>query len=93
MVVARRNLLNCLPMNILIENSETFEYLNLEGKWTKNPRDAKSFAGTEVAFRVAKREAIGRFSIVCHIPQTNQFINLNHGRGQGLPEAEEVSIA
>jgi hypothetical protein len=80
-------------MNILIENPETLEYLNPAGKWTKNPRDAKSFSGTEAAFRVAKREAIGCFSIVCHIPETNQLINLNYRRGRGLPEAGEVRAA
>ena len=72
-------------MNILIENSETVEYLNNTGQWTKNPLEGRHFPATETAFQAAKREAIGRFNIVCHIPMTNQFINLNHGRGQGLP--------
>ncbi len=72
-------------MNILIENSDTSEYLINAGQWTKNPREGKCFPATRMAFRVAKLEAIGRFNIVCHIPQTNQFINLDHGRGAGLP--------
>ncbi|HTY86205.1 MAG TPA: hypothetical protein VMB80_01965 [Candidatus Acidoferrum sp.] len=80
-------------MNILIENPETLEYLNPTGNWTKNPREGKSFPATEVAFRAARGEAIGRFTIVCHIPQTNQFINLNHGRGQGAPETGEARAA
>jgi len=84
-VVARGNLLRCLPMNILIENEATLEYLASGGKWTKNPSEGKSFPATRPAFRAAKQEAIGRFNIVCHIPQTNQFINLDHGRGAGLP--------
>jgi len=78
-------------MNILIENAETLEYLNAAGKWTKNPMEAKSFAKTEIAFRAARLEAIGRFTIVFHISQTNQFINLNHGRGQGLPEISQAN--
>jgi hypothetical protein len=70
-------------MNILIENSDTFEYLTSEGQWTKNPRDGKCYPATKIAFRAAKQEAVGKFNIVCHIPKTNQFINLDHGRGAG----------
>jgi hypothetical protein len=75
-------------MNILIENDETFEYLINAGQWTKNPLDGKCFPATRTAFRVAKLEAVGRFNIVCHIPQTNQFINLDHGRGTGPSVAD-----
>ena len=71
-------------MNILIENQDTLEYLTNAGQWTKNPLAGKSFPATRTAFRVAKLEAIGKFNIVCHIPATHQFINLDHGRGQGL---------
>ncbi|HVU09109.1 MAG TPA: hypothetical protein VHG89_11255 [Verrucomicrobiae bacterium] len=73
-------------MNILIENDDTLEYLTETGQWTKNPRDGKHFPATTIAFRAAKQEAVGRFNIVCHIPETNQFINLNHGRGKGFPD-------
>ena len=72
-------------MHILIENSDTFEYLAPAGQWTKNPLNGKRFPATRIAFRAAKEEAIGKFNIVCHIPETNQFINLDHGRGAGLP--------
>jgi hypothetical protein len=72
-------------MNILIENNDTLEYLTSEGQWTKNPQDGKRYPATRIAFRAAKLEAIGKFNIVCHIPQTNQFINMDHGRGTGLP--------
>ena len=41
------------------------------------------FPVTEAAFETAKHEAIGKFNTVCHIPQTNQFINLDHGKGRG----------
>jgi len=75
-------------MNILVENIETLEYLTDAGQWTKNPLKGKHFAATTIAFRAAEHEPIGRFNIVCHIPQTNQFINLDHGRGKG---AEVVS--
>jgi len=84
-VVVPRGLLSCPPMNILIENQDTLEYLSGEGQWTKNPRDGRSFPATKIAFQAAKHEAIGKFNIVCHIPQTDQFINLDHGRGKGLP--------
>ena len=72
-------------MNILIENNETLEYLTADGDWTKNPHAGRCFRKTEAAFQIAKQEAIGRFNIVCHIPATNQFINLDHGRGKGSP--------
>jgi hypothetical protein len=78
-------------MNILIENNETLEYLTNGGQWTKNPCDGRFFPATEVAFRAAKCEAIGKFNIVCHIPATNQFVNLDHGRGKGLPAETSVS--
>ena len=73
-------------MNILIENNDTLEYLTTTGQWAKNPLNGKSYPATRMAFRAAKLEAIGKFNIVCHIPETNQFINLDHGRGAGLPE-------
>jgi hypothetical protein len=70
-------------MNILIEDAETLEYLTSDGRWTKNVADGKTFRATEAAFEVAKSEPIRRFNIVCYIPQTRQFINLDHGRGKG----------
>jgi hypothetical protein len=74
-------------MNILIENSDTLEYLMPTGQWTKNPLVGKSFPTTRTALRMAKQEAIGRFNIVCHIPSSNQFVNLDHGRGTGQQDA------
>jgi hypothetical protein len=73
-------------MHILIEKPETLEYLKPTGGWTKNPLDGKYFPSTRLAVRAAKQEAIGRFTIVWYIPKTNQFVNLNHGRGTGAPE-------
>ena len=73
-------------MNILIENYETLEYLTAAGQWTKNPREGRCFPATAAASQFAKREPIGKFNIVCHIPATNQFINLDHGRGKGVPD-------
>jgi len=70
-------------MNILVENNETLEYLTETGQWTKNPLKGRQFTATTIAFEAAKHEPIGRFTVVCHIPQTNQFINLDHGRGKG----------
>ncbi len=74
-------------MNILIEDAEKLEYLTGENQWTKNAAEGKSFEATETAFAVAKKEPIGRFNIVFYIPQTKQFVNLDHGRGKGLVEA------
>jgi hypothetical protein len=74
-------------MNILIENNDTHEFLTSTGTWSQNPLDGKLFPATATAFRAAKKEAIGKFNIVFHIPQTNQFVNLNHGRGAGAPGA------
>lgn len=72
-------------MNIMIENCDTLEYLTGAGRWTKNPLEGRCFPATMAALQVAKREAIGKFTVVCHIPETDQFINLDHGRGKGLP--------
>lgn len=73
-------------MNILIENPETHQYLNLNGGWETDPQAGRGFRTSLAAMQLAKREAIGRFNIVGHIPQTNQFVNLDSGRGKGLPE-------
>ena len=82
-----RNLLDCLPMNIMIEDAESLEYLTKDNHWTKNPADGRPFPKIIAAFDVAKKELMGRFNIVGYIPETRQFINLNHGRGRGLPQA------
>ncbi len=78
-------------MNILIENEETLEYLTDENNWSKNPLKGKHFRSSRLAFRTAKLETVGRFNIVCHIPGTNQFVNLDHGKGAGNPVKEEVA--
>ena len=74
-------------MHIMIENAENSEYLTSENLWTKIPADARLFSKIIAAFDVAKKEAIGRFNIVGYIPETKQFVNLNHGRGRGFSEA------
>src|ERR1700690_2271827 len=74
-------------MNILIEDAETLEYLTSDNKWTKKASEGKNFGATEVAYNVAKKEPIGKFNIVFYIPQTKQFINMDHGRGKGSVEA------
>ena len=79
-------LLGCQSMNILIENADSLEYLAADSRWTKTAADGKRFPKTGAAFDAAKKEAIGKFNIVGYITETRQFINLNHGRGRGLPE-------
>jgi hypothetical protein len=68
-------------MTILIENAETKEYFTTTGKWTKNADAGKNFLATVAAFEVAKLETIREFNIVCYIPQSKQFINMDHGQG------------
>jgi hypothetical protein len=80
-------------LNILIENNDTLEYLTSAGQWTKNPLNGKCYPATRMAFRAAKLEAIGKFNIVSYIVETNQFINLDHGRGAGSPEVAAESPA
>jgi hypothetical protein len=70
-------------MNILIENNETNEYLTEQGDWTRNPLKGKIFNATAVAFRAARQEPLRKFNIVFHLPQNNQFVNLDHGHGKG----------
>jgi len=73
-------------MSILIENDTTLEYLSSAGKWTVNPKAAKRFRMKDEAFEVATQESVGKFTIVLHIPETNQFVNLDHGKGKGAPQ-------
>src|SRR5664279_4016537 len=90
MLVVRGNVLTSPFMNILIEDAETLEYFTSDNKWTKKVSEGKNFGATEAAFAVAKKEPIGKFNIVFYIPQTQQFINMDHGRGKGLAEAGTV---
>lgn len=71
-------------MNILIEDAESLKYLAGNGEWTKNVAEGKRFGATGTAFDFAKLEPIGKFNIVCYIPETEQFLNLNHGRGKSV---------
>ncbi len=80
------HLLRWRSMNIMIENADSLEYLTVDNHWTKIAADGKHFPRTGAAFDVAKKEAIGKFNIVGYVPETRQLINLNHGRGRGLPE-------
>lgn len=73
-------------MHILIENPDTLEYFKATGAWTKLPLDGKYFPNTRAAVRVARHEPMGRFNVVCFMPKTNQFVNLDHGRGTGTAE-------
>jgi hypothetical protein len=73
-------------MNILIEDAEKLEYLTSSNLWTKNAAEGKNFGATGTALEFAKQEPMGRFNIVCYIPQSKQLINMDHGRGKGLVE-------
>jgi hypothetical protein len=77
-------------MNILIEDAEKLEYLTSSNQWTKNVVKGKDFGATGAAFAVARSEPMGKFNIVGYFAETKQFINLNHGKGKGLPEAVAV---
>jgi hypothetical protein len=90
MLAVPENLLGSPFMNILIEDAEKLEYLTSNGQWSKNAADGRSFGATGAAFAVAKGELVRKFNIVCYIPQTRQFINLDHGRGKGVPEPSTV---
>ena len=90
MLVIRESVIASESMNILIEDAETLQYLTSNSQWTKNASEGKDFGATETAFQAAKKEPIGRFNIVFYIPQTRQFINMDHGRGKGLAEAGPV---
>ena len=71
----------------MIENADSLEYLTVDNHWSKIAAEGKHFPRTGAAFDVAKKEAIGKFNIVGYVPETRQFINLNHGRGRGVAEA------
>ena len=87
MRAAPADLLKFPSMNILIENADSLEYLTSTNLWTKKAADGKRFGATGTAFEAAKKELIGKFNIVAYIPETRQFINLEHGRGKGAAEA------
>ena len=78
-------------MHILIENQETLKYLTDTHQWSENPLKGKQFPSSRSAFRAAKLEVIGKFNIVCYIPETKQFINLDHGQGTQKSAMAEVN--
>jgi len=71
-------------MIILIENAESFKYLNSKSEWTSNAIEAMTFPSTHIAFAAAKKEAIGKFNIVGYVAETKQLVNMDHGRGKGV---------
>jgi hypothetical protein len=73
-------------MNIMIEDSESLKFFTGEGHWTKNVSEGKIYSGIALAFRAGKQEPMGKFNVVGYIPETRQFINLDHGRGKGVSE-------
>jgi hypothetical protein len=91
MLAVRANVLSLSSMNILIENSDSLEYLSGNGEWTKNVAKGKNFGATGLAFKAAKQEPIGKFNIVAYIVESKQFINLNHGRGKGNAETGDAT--
>ena len=84
MLVVWKNVVASPFMNILIEDAETLEYFTNDNKWTKKVSEGKNFGATEAAYDAAKKAPINKFNIVSYITQTEQFINLDHGRGKGL---------
>jgi len=73
-------------MNIIIEDAESLKFFAGEGRWTQNVAESRRYAGTAVAFKVAKLEPVGKFNVVGYFTATKQFINLDHGRGKGAAE-------
>jgi hypothetical protein len=90
MRVVQVNVVKWLFMNILIEDAEKLEYLTSNNQWTKNAAEGKDFGTTGTAFACAKNEPMGKFNIVAYIARSKQFINMDHGRGKGSPEASAV---
>lgn len=70
-------------VTILIEDAITRQYLATDGRWTKKPGEGASFASTRAACAAAKREPIGKFNIVRYFGDTEQFVNMDYGSGQG----------
>jgi hypothetical protein len=80
-------------MNILIEDAEKLEYLTSSNLWTKNAAEGKDFGATGTAYAVAKKEPIGRFTIVAYIAESKQLINMDSGRGKGITEADPALVS
>jgi hypothetical protein len=77
-------------MNILIENTESQEFLASDGRWTKKSSEGATFATTRDALTAAKKEPIGKFNIVGQFGGSEQFFNLDCGKGKGAPSGPPV---
>jgi hypothetical protein len=73
-------------MNIFIEDADSQKFFTSAGLWSKTVTEGKPFAGTALAFKAAKQEAVGKFNIVGYVAETKQLINLDSGRGKGAME-------
>ena len=76
-------MLRWVPMKILIEDAESLKYFTGEGQWSKAASEGQCFTEANQAMQAAKQARIGKFNIVAFIPDNNQLVNLNHGRGKG----------
>jgi hypothetical protein len=65
-------------MRLLLENSETQEFLTPFGKWSKNPLEGKIFGSITVALRSPSHDAIEKFNLIFLDPQANQYLKLNY---------------
>jgi hypothetical protein len=90
MLAVLENLIGWRLMKILIEDAETLQYLTPSGQWTQSVAKGRSFATTRAAFDEARKEPIHRFNVVLSVPDSAQLINLDHGRGKGVPEVSPV---
>lgn len=68
-------------MKILIEDAATLEYYTREGRWSRNKKDAVTFASSAQAKASGESAPIGRFNIVGFFSNSPQLTNLDEGCG------------
>lgn len=68
-------------MKILIEDAATLEYYTRDGRWSRNKKDAVTFASSALAKASGKNAPIGRFNIVGFFSDSPQLTNLDEGCG------------
>jgi hypothetical protein len=68
-------------MKILIQNTETQQYLTNYGDWTANPLEAEDFLGPGRAWHFAKLTMAGDFRVLVYFPDTYASVTIKEQLG------------
>jgi hypothetical protein len=75
-------------MKVLIQNTNTHQYLTNYGRWTANPMEAEDFLGPGRAWHFAQLSMPGDFRVVVYFPDSYLSVTIK----EQLGVAEEIDM-